>query len=79
MFMCGVQCMSRGFNWVFEGNKVKEVEIALPDTGRESRLVLAGMRCEEWMHTTDVWMHRTGNELMEFLVCLGIYMGLNGF
>jgi hypothetical protein len=27
----------------------------------------------------DVRMHRTGNELMEFLVCLGIYMGLIGF
>ncbi len=37
---------------MFEGNKVKEVEIALPDTGRESRLVLAGIRCEEWMCTT---------------------------
>ncbi len=40
---------------MFEGNKVKEVEIALHDTGRESRLVLAGIRCEEWMR-------RTGNK-----------------
>jgi hypothetical protein len=40
---------------VFEGNNVKEVEIALHDTGRESRLVLAGISCEEWMC-------RTGNK-----------------